>query len=269
MIVFARTRHIYGSYTDFWRLVETSQFETCYVDEIDVSKPDTFIFTPMNGEVVPHLRSEVAQKTKRAKVIWWNLERPVGDPTHSKSLEELKHLIDDIWVSDKWCASKEPRYRFVMMAGHRDFGTRSPTKHYDFCHLSYLWGRRFDVVNGLIASGLKAAPEAYGREAQDQHVATSKIMLNLHQYEESKIAAPLRFAVAASYGIPIISEALSESPWIHGVEDFVWGMAPIEHIPLSLRMALTEDHREEQGEEIFQTLCEQTDFRKEVEKALR
>ena len=37
MIIFTRTRHTYDSYSDFWKLVELSGFNICFVDEIDIS----------------------------------------------------------------------------------------------------------------------------------------------------------------------------------------------------------------------------------------
>ncbi len=35
-ITFVKTRHVYDSYTDFWRLVELSGFPTIYYDELDL-----------------------------------------------------------------------------------------------------------------------------------------------------------------------------------------------------------------------------------------
>lgn len=67
-IIFAKTRHVYQSYDDFWRLVALSGFETCYVDEIDHNRDATYIFTPTNGETLN------GWDRGRARIIWWDLE---------------------------------------------------------------------------------------------------------------------------------------------------------------------------------------------------
>jgi len=265
VIVFAKTRHQYDSYRDFWRLVEAARFPTCYLDEIDADSGRTFIFTPMNGEVMPHLQS--LGKARSTRIVWWNLERPIGDETHARSLKALEGFIDDIWVSDAWCAERQPLYRFVPMAGHVDFGTRTHKRSFDFCHLSYLWGRRLDCVAELQRLGLRSPPAAWGRVDQDQYVAMSHLMLSLHQYAESPIAAPIRFAVAASYAIPIVSENFAESPYAHGCS-FVYATAGMDQIPGLVSRLLKEPGKlAAAGLDLHKRLCVQTDFRRAVEHA--
>lgn len=260
MTTLVRTRHEYGSYVDFWRLVDAAQLPTCYVDEIDpADDTKTYIFTPINGEVMHRLES---WKTRRAKIVWWNLERPTDD-TLSNSLDKVSGSLDGIWVSDRIYAQLDARFTYVPVAGHQNFGTRSEERHYDVCHLAYLWGRRLSAIRQLEANGIKIAPEAYGREAQDQVVAKSRLMLNLHQYDGATVA-PIRFAVAASYGIPVITES---------VADPLASLTCMSAAPLSeliRRDGLVErfigapDILRSFGDRLFVQLCVNTDFRHEV-----
>ncbi len=267
-IIFAKTRHVYASYTPFWRLVEAAQFETCYVDEIDVLRDVVYIFTPMNGEVVPHLQQHIGvgvfQLAKRAKIIWWHLERPMGDPTTPASIDALKDLVDEIWCSDRFSANRDSRFKYVMMAGHPDYGKRTIERSFDVCPLSYLWGRRLAAVDDLKARGWRIAPDAWTREEQDVVVGRSRLMLNMNQHENAP-GGPLRFAVAASYAIPIVTEPLDDPM----MESFAIATGILPHLVDKVDWILR--HHSSlitAGSELFDSLCHKTDFRREVEKAL-
>ena len=235
MIRFARTRHEYPSYSDFWRLVEVSGFQTCYVDEIDLSRDVVYILTPWNGETTPALRRARAGGST-GKVIWWLLERDLADGGAVD--EEALSLVDAVWVSDRSYADLHAKFDHVVLAGHPLFGAPCVAKIYDVCHLAYLWGRRQAVIDEL-AKRYRIAPEAFGQSAQDRFVATSRLMLNLHQYATAKIIAPIRFAVAASYGLPLVSEdVVDPSPLIDG-QDFL--SAPIEQIPTVVDRVLGDE----------------------------
>lgn len=261
-IKFVRTRHVYDSYCDFWRLVEASKFDTCFVDEIDLREEwACYIFTPMNGEVVPFLE---AQKIKRSRVVWWNLERPGQDPTTSASIDKLRGLIHAIWVSDQR-AAQDPRFTYVFMASHEDLGTRSKDRVYDICTLAYLWGRRRECIDQLKKRGLSIAPAAYGRWSQDEIVARSRLMLNLHQYADAPFVAPLRFAVAAAYAIPLVSERLAIAQPGPSFE------ASLTEIPDNIEALLAYESADElntRGFLLHHRFCIHTNFRHEVEQAV-
>jgi hypothetical protein len=263
VIIFARTRYEYPSYQDFWRFVEISGFKTCFVDEIDVEQEHTYIFTPMNGEVRPHLQNQ-ATRTRRAKIIWWNLERP-HDETLPSSLETLEPLVDAIWVSDRYFATLNPRFTFVRLAGHQHYGMRTATRLVDVCHLSYLWGRRLEVIDRLRARGVTIAPEAWGVKQQNAVVASSHLMLSMHQYAAHPIIEPIRFAIAASYGIPIVSERFLDTE----ARDLVIMERSIETIAEPIMEWLKfPDRLAEAGDKLHRKLCLETDFGWEVRKAV-
>jgi hypothetical protein len=268
VILFARTRHHYDSYRDFFRLVEAAQFATCFVDEIRLDEPHIYIFTPMNGEVLPHLRSEHQRisRSPAARVIWWNLERP-EDETLSASLDKLQGFIDDIWVSDRFYAKLDRRFTYVPVAGHKDFGTRSDQRDWDVCTLAYLWGRRRELTAQLEQVRYKITPEAWGRSDQDKFVAKSHLMLNMHQYDGMQTIAPIRFAVAASYAIPIVSEPFADIC----AQDVVHRMRRYDQLVQTIDglFALGADRLAEAGRKLHQMLCVETDFSSEVARRLQ
>jgi hypothetical protein len=81
---------------------------------------------------------------------------------------------------------------------------------YDVCLLAYVWGRRELVCRRLRGIGIRVAPPAYVPVERDIVLRSSRAMLNLHQYEPLRPVAPLRFAVAAAYGMPLFSEQLDD-----------------------------------------------------------
>jgi hypothetical protein len=213
-VVFARTRHVYASYTDYWRLVEAAGYPTCFIDEIDLSKPAVFVVSPWNGETRPALAGARARAgaARRGKVVWWNLEldAPPGDDPESL-YAECAAEFDEVWVPARSLANR-PKTRHVVLGGHPDFGTPCRGKVWDVCTLAYLWGRRAVAVERMTAHNLVIAPEAFGRHAQDQHVATSRVMVNMLQHATTPVMAPLRAAVAASYNLPLVTEQVVD-PW--------------------------------------------------------
>lgn len=269
-ITFVRTRHAYDSYVDFFRLVEAAGFPTVYVDEMDLSRRNcVYIFTPMNGELPPHLDRG---RDRGCKVVWWNLERPT-DPTHPASINALDSTVDAIWVSDRYYQTLHPRYEYVQLAGHRALA--GPTawqkgeKLWDICTLSYLWGRREDAVKKLEAQGLTVAPSAFGAEEQDNTLPACRVMLSLHQYMDLPVIAPLRFAIAASYKLPIISERFEDK--LAGI--LVLASGSLHELVGGAKGGMikgllhprTHDRLAQAGERLYDMLCVKTDFRKEVE----
>lgn len=261
MIVFAKTRHHYDSYTDFWRLVELSGFPSCYVDEIDRSQPNCYIFTPWNGEVAPHLENERA-KGGPGTVIWWCLERFDAMPRPLADIvAEADPLVDQIWVSDRWIATMSERLKYARFGSHPDLGS-SPVHppEYHFTHQSYAWGRREAMYKRLRKLGLAEGPSSWGRH-RDAVLRRSRLMLNLQQYPDP-VNAPIRFAVAAAYHLPIVSESINDLDLLEGLVS----CAPYEDIPDAVRGALASP--DASGEKIHDVLCREWTFRRCVEASV-
>ena len=216
-IVFARTRHIYDSYTDFWRLVELSEFPTVYVDEIDLNSPGTvYISSPFNGEFFP--LSE--QKKRKSKLLLWNLERPsASGGVDEYKLHLDKHIkdgyISGVIVSDTTLA-KATGFSYVPLGSHPELGEPGMNKSFAYIHLMCYSNRRSLLFNSPQEiknqyGGLNIAPNGWG-EDRHQGLQKSWLMLNVHQ-DDLNYLEPLRFALAIAYGLPVLSENLYSEPF--------------------------------------------------------
>jgi hypothetical protein len=232
-ITFCRPVHNYESYADFWQLVSLSGFPIISVSDLDISKDGIYVTAPMNGDWREHLDSQ-AGKPRYAHLILWNLERPAGSTgylgQYIKSSWNLlngiwetqgKHkegdranvrFIDEIWVSDAKLADEVgPAVRFVPLGSDEGLGSPSNEKQYDFCHMSYLGAiRRPNIYKHFRDDQI--GPNGWGNE-RDEVLKRSRFALNVHQ-DNYNFQEPLRFALFAAYGLPIISEDLFNMyPW--------------------------------------------------------
>lgn len=261
-IIFAKTRHNYDSYTDFWRLVTLSQFDTCYFDEIDFQNKDhLYITTPMNGEQPPHIIQN--SYNKQCRIIWWLLERPDGSSNpYSDCVTEGLKIMDGGWVSDKYVASLDPRMQFVVLGGHRGLRVL-PSQEclFDYTHQSYAWGRRHSIYETLRYRGLREGPSCWGH-SREAVLASSRLMLNLQQYD-MPVIAPLRFALAAAYQIAIVTEQLHKDPFPLVPEDLI--QAPYHDIVETVLASLKRTDLNELGMRVFNKYCIEHTFRRGVE----
>lgn len=222
-VVFARTKHHYDSYTDFWRLVELAGFQMCWVDQIDLEKANTvYITTPFTGDTKQHLghrRSLIHDGINKAQVVWWNLERPdsqyyePGEEVRKKVQAHTDHAlcyVDKVWVSDRHYASLDDRLQFVVMGSDAALDPGTPadgsvTASYDFCHFSYEdIDRRKRIYNTLRSRRVTLAPNGWGN-VRHTLLRNSRGMLNVHQ-TPYPVGEPLRFALAAAYKMPLLTE---------------------------------------------------------------
>ena len=217
-IVFARTRWNYDSYTDYWKLVELSGFPIVWLDEMDLSKlGTTYIVSPMNGEFTPYMEQN---KGRVSKVLLWNLERPGDDGiqgyVNSNQLYIGAGYLDGVIVSDKQLAY-DAGFKFVPLGSHYDLGTPGDLdarlNGFDLIHLccyslhrSFLFRIPEEPRDNIL--GLTVATNGWGDERHTR-LMSSRFMLNIHQ-DEYPYIEPLRFSLAAAYGLPILSEHCAE-----------------------------------------------------------
>src|SRR3990172_13115601 len=101
MIIFARPRFYYQSYTDFWALVEMSNFEWCFIDQINLKSSDTYIITMVDPKRDKWHLSWWQKRCKQARLIFWDLERPQPRCGKEADMRFLaKQNFDEIWHSD-------------------------------------------------------------------------------------------------------------------------------------------------------------------------
>jgi hypothetical protein len=262
-VIFAHPRHRHPSYADYRKLVEISGFETCAVDEMDLAADAIYITAPVNGE----LRPVVDGKKRRAKVIFWCLERPdSGDwppegNNASNRVGEIIRFVDKVWVSDRHQAQLDLRQVFVPLASDSRLaeGETLPAKMYDLAMLSYVTDRRRKIVTSL--ERWKRAPETAWGETRARILHSSRSMLYIHQ-TPSPIVAPLRFALAAAYKLPLLSEAMADPyPLVSG-KDFL--SAPYEGIVEATNEWLSGPSLAPYGQSLHETLCLERNFRLSV-----
>ena len=219
-IVFCETRWHYQSYTDYWRLVELAGFERVYLDELEPSRRAIYIVSPRNGELPPVL--DRLQGDHACKFVWWCLERPdaQGSVTESRALEDG---IDELWLSDRWLANLHRSkswgpVRYVTLGSHRELGQPGDQARFDWAHLSYAVPRRQGIYDFI---GGRMLPNCWDGE-RDEGLRGTRVMLNVHQ-DEWLVIEPLRWALAATYALHLVSERVHDPyPLRPGVE-FVMG----------------------------------------------
>lgn len=270
--IFIRPAHEYDSYRDFWSLVELSGFPQRKIGSCGLDEDETFVIVPFGGEPREHIRHRrsILREPQKAKLVWWNLERPdSGGELLSPALlkqvnDEVFGFVDDIWVSDGFLQTLDPRSRFVPLGSHPGLGSGTRVApQYDLAHMSYMSGRRKSFYDSI--SGAVLAPTAWGAE-RARILSESRAMLNIHQ-TGGLVTEPIRFALAAAYGIPLISETCVDSWPLRPNIEFL--TAPIEAIPGMLKEWLARGDLESFGMRLKKRLCADTTFRKAITDSMK
>lgn len=259
-IIFAQTRfdyrnpeNGYGSYHDFWRLVDLSGFPTCYLDEINASDPSKcYIFCPVNGEIKDG-DTFIGWPNAKATIIFWNLEQGDYGPIPG---------VSETWASDKAFADTIGA-RYVLLGSHPGLMNYDPLSRngaFDVVMLSYMTPRRDQMAAWLRQKGLTLAPNGW---YEDRHrtLMHSKVMLHVHQNNHRYIA-PQRWALAAAYKLPLFSETLDNAGDVHlkGCISY-----PYERLPHEISSCLNrENFLPDIGAELHQFLCFDRPFAREV-----
>lgn len=251
-VIFARPRWNYDSYTDMYSLVTLSGFPLIYFDEIDPSSDDTYICTMINGE------NQHGWPMDRARIIVWDLEwRLQGEPPNIPGVSEM-------WASDRWYA-EQIGARYVPLGSHPGLNPTpelDTAKEFDFTMLAYMTPRRERIAYEMRVRGLTMTGNAWG-EQRHNYLMQSRAMVNVHQHDWAHTTAPQRFALAAAYKLPLISERACDPAIFAAVVLWSEYGALAEFANNQLRSDLREF-----GEALHQTLCIDRTFKSEVERAL-
>lgn len=248
-VVFCRTHYLYQPYGDFWNLVGLSGYPTIYVDELDPQSDNTYIITPLNGEW------KAGWQDPKARIVHWDLE-------WRAERQEIPG-VQETWASDTWYADKN-RCRYVMLGSHPGMNPQSnetADKTYDVAMLIYANYRRAHIAKQLEDSGLRVGRSAWGLRRHTM-LTSSKVYLYVHQHEDFPAIAPQRWAVAAAYHLPVISENVADP----GPFKYFGLWADYQHISYLTRARLNDCG--EYGWTLHNFLCAQHPFRRCVEEAL-
>lgn len=262
-VIFARPRHDYVPYRDYYRLVELSGFQLRYADEVNWQKPGTVIITPLNHEwwdIIP---------TKRAKrVIWHNLERGASADPKDIATSYMPSFVDDVWTSDRAFAL-ETGMKYVFLGGHPKFADPAlpRTSQYEVISLMYWYGRRSRLKTAIQARFSLADPDSdlWG-EARHKALYSSQVMISAHQ-DEKPWSEPIRFLLAGSYRLPLVSERCADAGlWTPGLH---FEHTDLMNIPGVVEELLSDySRRKALAENAYALLALVHPFAREVEKAL-
>jgi hypothetical protein len=247
------------------------------VDEIDLTKDQVVITAPMNGDYKEHFVGDLAHWEKTGEItggqllsqkqsglprlshlIVWNLERPSSRGSVGEYAKESKswidnRLCDEVWVSDTILAD-ETMLRYVTLGSDHGLGEAGNEKQYDFTHLSVPIPRRVHILKNF--NGNQVGPNCWPPERDH---------LNIHQ-DNFPFCEPLRLALFAAYGLPIISEQLKSSyPYNGDIQQF-----PYHDLADGLKRCLNDDYEQwrERGLRLREKLCGEFQFGKIVRQAI-
>lgn len=252
--MFVRTRHVYESYADLWRLVELSGFPTCYVDEIDSASDTTYILVTRNGEMGN------GWPDARARIIEWLMEWDAYPPLAG---------VRETWHLDKWMAGCIGA-KYVPVGGHPDLRDPDPLRGttYDAAYLAYMTSRRGRIQYELRISGVAVSPSSAWGWERHGILSNSRAYVHVHQREDAPGVPGLRMVVAAAYQLPVISEKVAD----RGIFGYS-GMMDADYRYLSqfITQHVRDPHQQglaNYGHALYSLLCEQHTFRRVVENAL-
>jgi len=253
--IFAHPRWDYQSYSDFKRIVELSGYQSCYMDEMDLQSDNTYIFSTPDtywGHGWPDAKCRII-----AYLFEWYTD---VDYSAIPNVE--------IWCADKYWANRIGA-RYVPMGSHADLNPRpqdSADKVYDVCTLwagSYNRYHADDLMNRV---DLSRAPNGWGEE-RHRILSQSRMMVAVHQNPEAKTLAPQRWALAAAYKLPVISETLADAGLLADVT-IQCDLEDVGEIAASWKRIENAGKLRAKGEALHQLLCHEYTFRKGIESAL-
>ena len=187
----------YGSYRDFWRLVELSGFETVHQDSVWRDNDDVYCVPMNNGNAAAWAKSH-----RKCKLILWQFERWNGSPE-----DYAPAYYDEVWITDRWQAGELKRIglkniKYVPVGSHPGLGGEPAEKKYDLAPMCYAHGRREYEIR-VLAQKYRMAPTCWPPE-RDKVLAATRAGLCLHQWDNDPAVEPLRAALFAAWKLPMV-----------------------------------------------------------------
>ena len=142
---------------------------------------------------------------------------------------------------------------------HSEIGT-----YYDVAQISYQTHRRQIVTQQLQAHNLRLAPNSgLWKSARSTTLMQSRVMLHIHQRDDTKGVAPLRWCLAAAHGLPLITESVPD----YGIFDYRYMMqARYESIASFTASAIQDANMlQDYSAALHRLLCEEWTFMRSVE----
>jgi hypothetical protein len=266
-VVFVQTRtmlqpNTYDGYRDFFRLAELSGYKTCYINEVDPASGNTYIVTPLNGEWNHGWEGDV-----NAQIILWDLEWRIGESSYqwAENLLTIPPGVARVWASDKWYADRI-NAEYVPLGSHPGLvGTTTTDQAFDVAPLAYRTGRRNAAFGQMERHGLTMVPNSWG-DARDAALKASRAVVHVHQHDNVPTVAPLRFAIAAAWHKPLISEQVHERGIFEDAALYADYSVLADYTAMMVRRY--PDLLQRKADELHELLCVKNTFRSFVEAAL-
>lgn len=245
----------YRSYVDLFRLVEMAGYPLIPISQINPDSDNTYIFTPANAETIN------GWPNAKAQIILWQLEWMLTDEHNTPP------GVARVWASDAWFA-KDKGYEYVPVGsdiGLNSVGSNFPLRNvFDVSLLSYQTSRRQVITHQLMDKGLVLAPIS-GLEGirRSLTLVQSRAMVHVHQHDNVPGVAPLRWALAAAHGLPMITETVRD----YGIFDYRYMMQSRYDTLADFVKNVVRDEQimQDYGLSLQRLLCEEYSFKKVVE----
>lgn len=250
----------YGSYQDWFRLVELSGYPVIPLTQLDPQSDNTYIVTPLNNEWLQGWRQP------RARIIhyeleWrWDWRAEVDEPPG----------IAEVWAGDKHFAGSIGA-RYVPIGSHpglNEFYTprEKMIPRWDVSFMGYRApNRRASLLHQIESTGLSIAPDAWGK-TRSGNLLESACMLAIHQHDNMVSIPPLRLCIAAAHKLAVISERVADAGIFTGMIDHF----PYADLANMAKLIVRDPYNRlvEQGLALYDKLCVEQTFRKSIEAAL-
>lgn len=254
-VIFARPRWDYQSYADYWRLIQLAGYPLTFIDEIDANSDNTYIFSQ------PPTDWHHGWQNPRARVIYYAIEWYLDVDYRAIPGVEL-------WSADKWYAERIGA-KYVPMGSHRDLNPQPDERCEKVYDVATLWAGsypRYHAEDLIARYMLTRAPNAWGEE-RHRVLSQSRMMVAVHQNHDVQTVAPQRWALAAAYRLPVVSETLADAG-IVGDVTITCDLESIGEVAASWKRQENASKLRAKGDALYELLCERWTFRKGIEAAL-
>ena len=218
--IFVQTSKV-EAYRDFWHLALLSDYEIVPPEAVNLAARQTYIFPTLDQNMMECL-DRVPRPDRAAHTVFWNLERPdarqkpgvtvdriVQD--YRRGMDEIFSWVNDIWVSEKTIAAMDKRTRYVVLGGHPELVPRGPEDSgLDVVHIGQVTPRRERLMKLLEDASFKVGYGPGWGEERAARLRKARLMLGIDRVEGLHFGTPLRWAVAAAAGLPILQEEVPD-----------------------------------------------------------
>lgn len=227
------------------------------MDEMDLQSDNTYIFS------TPDTHWMQGWPDAKCRIIYYCFEWYLD-----KEKEYSNIPCIETWCTDKWWSDRIGA-KYVPMGSHRDLNPRpldSVDKIYDVCTLWAGSFNRYHAEDLINRAELTRAPNGWGDE-RHRVLSQSRMMVCVHQNPDAKTVAPQRWALAAAYKLPVISETLADAGLLADVTVQA-DLESIGEVAASWKQVNNYGKLKAKGEALYRLLCEEYTFRIGIERAL-